>query len=196
MLKIALTGNMGAGKSTAAKIIREQGFKVIDSDVLSRVVTAPGSPLLVHMEKIFGPSIIREDGSMDRARVAEIAFSNNDKYFMLNSLVQSAIKLRLLDELHMLELERKERAVFVEVPLLFEAGWQNCFDRVWLVAAPQDVRIERVKKRSGLTEKQALARMNNQLSQEYKKSLCSVVIENCDDRENLEKAVLEALKSV
>ncbi len=193
MLRIALTGSIGAGKSSAAEIIRERGFTVIDADALSREVTKPGTLLLAYIGKVFGETVIKPDGSLDRAELSRLAFADAALYLRMNGLVQTAIKIRLLEKMEALRSEG-EAAIFAEVPLLFEAGWDREFDRVWTVSAPYELRISRVMARSGLTREQVLARMERQRPQEEKEKRSDLIIENSGDLAKLSAQVLSALE--
>lgn len=196
MITVAITGGIGSGKSLVSSILREKGFVVLDCDALSREVCCPGSPLLEFLAGFMGPEIIKEDGSMDRARVAEIAFSDAEKYRRMNSLIQTAIKLRLFQQIRDAKKEGSLDVIFAEVPLLFEAGWQKEFDRSWLVAAEEGIRIARVQKRSGLSEEQIRARMAKQLPQEKKAALADLIIDNSSDVEALKAEIARALETL
>ena len=195
MRSIAITGGIGSGKSTVSQLLRQQGYPVFDCDAISKEVTAAGSPLLKCLAGVLGYDIIKEDGSMDRSLVADIAFSDPDKYRQMTMLIQSAIRQRLLEQLRCKEQEGSS-LVFTEVPLLYEAGWQSLFDEVWLVTAEEQLRIDRVRRRSGLSEEQIRARMAKQLSQEEKESLADRILSNENGVEELSRQVEEALSLI
>ena len=191
MIKIALTGSIGAGKSTVAEVLRSVGAQVIDADAISRKVTEKDTLLLAHLARVFGDDIISEDGTLDRQKMAEVGFADPASYLRMNGMIQTAIKIKMLEKLKLLEC-CGYKAAFAEVPLLFEAGWDREFDLCWTVSAPEQLRIERVKKRSGLSEEQILARMAKQMPQEEKERRADLVIVNDGDMNALRKAVYEA----
>ena len=196
MKRIAITGGIGAGKSSVSDIIRKLGYTVIDCDALSREVTAKGSPLLSYVERELGSGLVDADGNFDRKAAASLVFSDREKYLRFNRLVQTAIKIRMMDIFYSKKLERRESLVFAEVPLLFEASWQEYFDEVILVTADESVRIERVRKRSDMTEEQVRERMARQMPDEVKMRLSDHVIDNSKDPGSLGQKVAELLKKL
>ncbi len=194
-----LTGGMGSGKSAAASILREMGYKVMDADQLGRDVTRKGQPLLRLLVKEFGIDIIRQDGELDRKLLADICFGDREKTRRLNELVQTAILCRACERAYKYKIKNKNRdkVLFFEVPLLFEAGWDKYVDEIWLVTAPEDLRVERIKKRDNLSEEQIRARIRLQMSEEEKMKMSDVIIENDEGigklRMELQKAIKERL---
>lgn len=194
-----LTGGMGSGKSAAASILREMGYKVMDADQLGRDVTRKGQPLLRLLVKEFGIDIIRQDGELDRKLLADICFEDREKMRRLNELVQTAILCRACERAYKYKIKNKNRdkVLFFEVPLLFEAGWDKYVDEIWLVTAPEDLRVERIKKRDNLSEEQIRARIRLQMSEEEKMKMSDVIIENDEGigklRMELQKAIKERL---
>ena len=146
-----LTGGIGAGKSAVANMLRERGYRVLNADDISREVTQKDSPLLRLLVKDFGIEIIQEDGELNRRKLAEIAFADKDKTRRLNELVQTAILVRAIEKVSRLRFLHKDDIVFFEVPMLFEAGWDNFVNKIWLVTAPADERVSRVMERDGLS---------------------------------------------
>ena len=173
-----LTGGIGSGKSTVAAILREKGYTVLDADEIGRQVTAKGEPLLRLLVQEFGINIIKEDGTLDRRLLANIAFGDQEKTNRLNELVQTAILVRAAEVAHKRGIKKNETIQFFDVPLLFEAGWAQYFQEIWLVTAPEEVRIERVMDRDGLTEEEIKARIALQMSDEEKAEKADVVIVN------------------
>lgn len=192
-----LTGGMGSGKSAAASILREMGYKVMDADKLSRDVTRKGQPLLRLLVKEFGIDIIRQDGELDRNLLADICFGDREKTRRLNEVVQTAILCRACERAYKYRIKNGNKALFFEVPLLFEAGWDKYVQEVWLVTAPEDLRIERIKKRDNLSEEQIRARIRLQMSEEEKMKMSDVIIINDEGigklRMELQKAIKERL---
>ena len=194
---IGLTGGIGSGKSTVSEILKNKGYTVLNADDIGKKVTAKDEPLLRLLVKEFGIEIIQEDGTLDRRLLANLAFGDRTKTNRLNELVQTAILCRAVEEFHKLSLSGQDKAMFFEVPLLFEAGWDKYMQQVWVVTAPEDVRMERVAVRDGLTEDEIRARIQLQMSEEEKMERADVVIENDGGMAKLmaqvEKAIAENL---
>ena len=192
-----LTGGIGSGKSTVANILRDKGFTVLDADEIGREVTAKGQPLLRMLVNEFGIEIIQEDGTLNRRLLAEIVFGDRAKTRRLNEMVQTAILVKAIERAHKLQLTDTEKVIFFDVPLLFEAGWDRYVKEVWLVTAPEDVRIERVEVRDGLTEAEIRKRIRLQMSEEEKMERSDVIIENDEGMAKLmmqvDKAIAERL---
>ena len=193
-----LTGGIGSGKTTVAAILRDKGFTVLDADEIGREVTSKGEPLLRLLVNEFGIDIIREDGTLDRKLVADKAFGDKRKLNRLNELVQTAILVRAVEKFHKLSLSDYNKVMFFDVPLLFEAGWDRYMQQIWLVTAPEDVRIQRVEIRDGLTEEEIRDRIRNQMSEEEKMERADVIIQNDEGMAKLmaqvEKAIAENLR--
>ena len=192
-----LTGGIGSGKSTVANILRDKGYIVLDADAIGREVTAKDEPLLRMLVKEFGIEIINEDGTLDRRTLARLVFGDKWKTHRLNELVQTAILVRAMAKFHTLELGGEKKVMFFDVPLLFEAGWDKYVQEVWLVTAPEDIRIQRIEVRDGLTEEEIRSRLKLQTSEEEKMERSDVIIENDEGMAKLmgqvEKAIAERL---
>lgn len=194
---IGLTGGIGSGKSTVSEILRNKGYIVLDADEIGRKVTAKDEPLLRLLVKEFGIEIIQDDGTLDRKMLADLAFGDKRKTNRLNELVQTAILCRSVEEFHKISLSGQDKPMFFEVPLLFEAGWDKYMSQIWLVTAPEDVRIERVEIRDGMSEEEIRTRIRLQMSEEEKMERADVIIENDGGMAKLmaqvEKAISENL---
>ena len=188
-----LTGGMGAGKSVVTNILRESGYKVLDADEISREVMGKDSPLLRILVKEFGIEIINEDGTCNRRKLADIAFADKDKTRRLNELVQSAILVRAIEKVNRIRFNHRNDVIFFDVPLLFEAGWDTYVNKVWLVTAPEELRVSRIMERDNLTEDEIITRINLQMPEEEKKKRADVIIENDGDLESLKAKVKELL---
>ena len=192
-----LTGGIGSGKTTVAAILRDKGYVVLDADEIGREVTNVGEPLLRMLVKDFGIEIIREDGSLDRKLLASIAFGDKQKMNRMNELVQTAILCRAVEKFHKLSLTDYNKPMFFDVPLLYEAGWDRYMQQIWLVTAPEEVRIQRVEIRDGLSEEEIRERIRHQMSDEEKMARADVIIENDEGMAKLmaqvEKAIAENL---
>ena len=193
-----LTGGIGSGKTTVAAILRDKGYIVLDADEIGREVTGKDEPLLRLLVKDFGIDIINEDGTLDRKALAAKSFGDKRKMNRLNELVQTAILCRAVEKFHKLSLSDYNKVMFFDVPLLFEAGWDRYMQQIWLVTAPEDVRIQRVEIRDGLTEEEIRERIRYQMSEEEKMERADVIIQNDEGMAKLmaqvEKAIAENLR--
>lgn len=186
---VALTGGIASGKSTVARRLAELGAVVVDADVLAREVVAPGEPALDAIAERFGAQTIRPDGTLDRAALGAIVFSDASARADLNAITHPAVTLRS-QRLFAEAAEADPRAVVVyDIPLLAEGRGAGEFDEVVVVHAPQEVRVERLVALRGMTEAEARARVSSQASDEERLALADVVIDSSGSLdETLERA--------
>ncbi len=171
-MRIALTGNIGSGKTEIGKHLQKKGFYVIDTDILAREVVKPGSKALDIIRETFGPEIIKEDGSLDRKRLGIIIFSDKHKKKKLEAILHPLIWSKLIEQMQGREI------VVVELPLLYEINWQDRFDKVILVRADDDIRLRRIMERDSVTEEDAKKRLQSQMAQEIKARQADYIIDN------------------
>lgn len=188
MLLIGLTGNIASGKTEVARIFADLGATVIDADELAREAVQPGSPALAAISARWGGKVLNADGSLNRAAMRGIAFSNDRDREALNAIVHPAVK-RLRDQLVDEARRRGDTVVVAAIPLLFEAGLEQEYDRIILVDAPDDVRLSRLVRRRGLGELEARRMMAAQMPAAMKRAKADVVIENQSDLKALRRAV-------
>jgi dephospho-CoA kinase len=193
---IGLTGGIGSGKSTVSEILKNMGYIVIDADDISREVCKIGSPLLRLLVKEFGIDIICDNGTLDRKKLADIAFASRQGTRRLNELVQTAILVNALEKLNRMRLAGDVKICFFDVPMLFEAGWHRYTDEVWLITAPEKTRLSRVVNRDKSRREAVLVRMRLQMSDEEKAALSDVVLDNSGTEEDLRKQVEAALSDI
>ena len=185
---IGLTGGIASGKSTVAGMLADKGAWVVDADQLARRAVEPGSLGIQEITGEFGPGVIAADGSLDRARLGELVFSDEDARRRLNSIVHPKV-LELSQE----QIRKADRAgarlVVYDVPLLFETGREGEFDAILLVAVDPVTQLGRLRQRSGLDESQARARIGSQMPLERKRELATWVIDNSGTLEETRIAV-------
>ncbi|WP_423924111.1 dephospho-CoA kinase [Frigoribacterium sp. 2-23] len=194
-----LTGGIAAGKSVVARRMAERGAAVIDADRLAREVVEPGTPGLNAIESRFGSGVIEPDGSLDRAALGRIVFSDEGARRDLESITHPAV--RELSQRRMREavVGAPERVVVYDVPLLAEARGAGEFDVIVVVHAPSDVRISRLMALRGMTEKEARGRVSAQASDEERLALADAVIDSSgvlEDTLHQADAVYETLRSL
>lgn len=189
---IGLTGGIGSGKTTVSSILQEEGIPVIDADVIARQVVEAGKPAYREILERFGREILREDGSLDRKRVGEIVFSDPEKLRFLNEVTHRDILTVIRQQLARWR-DQGARRVFLDAALLFEVGLDQMTDRVWVVDAPDDVRILRVCARDGLSEEEVRRRISNQMPREERNRRGYRIIDNSEGREALREKIRRAL---
>lgn len=193
MIIIGLTGGIGSGKSTVSDILKEQGIPVVDGDRIAREVVEPHRPAYDEVVRVFGTEVLQRDGTLNRKRIGEIVFSDPEKLSVLNSITHKEIYRVILERLESLK-ETGTALVFLDVALLFETGFDQLTDRVWVVDAPDAVRVERIQKRDGLREEEILKRIQSQMSREMRNTKGDLVLDNSKGREELKAQILQELK--
>jgi len=185
MITVGLTGGIGSGKSTVARLLSSYGAVLIDADVLAREAVAPGTPGLARVIEEFGADVLAPDGSLDRPRLGALVFADPERLAALNAIVHPYVAARRAE----LAAEAPADAVVVsDVPLLVENGLQDDYDVVVVVDAPLEVQLERLRTR-GLHEDEAQARIAAQASREERRAGADIVIDNGGDLESLRRQV-------
>ena len=175
LLIIGLTGDAGSGKSTVSKILAGLGAQVIDADDIARELTAPGTPLLRKIAQSFGPAYLNTDGSLNRAQLAKLVFANPDARRKLNRLMHPAILKVIRKEIR--AARNRPGVMVIEAPLLIETGLNRYVDEVWVVTAPENVKVERLLAR-GLNLETARGILKSQMPQEEKIKQAHRIIDN------------------
>jgi dephospho-CoA kinase len=183
MKRIALTGGIGSGKSTAALRLRELGATVIDADQLARDVVAVGTPGLAAVIARFGPEMLTSDGALDRAKLGRLVFTDPAALQDLNGIVHPLVRER---SAAMIAAIPEDGVLVYDVALLVESAGPDpiSYDDVLVVETPLETRIERLAGR-GLSEDEARSRMAAQASDEERRAVATVVLDNAGTREEL-----------
>ncbi|MFA4906201.1 MAG: dephospho-CoA kinase [Candidatus Margulisiibacteriota bacterium] len=186
---IGLTGPMGAGKSEVAKILKRQGYFIIDADQVAHQLYTPQSPIWSELVKAFGARILNRGGNINRRKLGEIVFADKDKLEQLNRIVHPGLR----EEIRKLTIENRKLKIGINaaLPVLFE----GLADKVWVVTASKEKRLRRLVK-NGSTKAQALKRMRSQLNQSAYLKLADVVIKNEGTLKQLVQQVRNADKAV
>lgn len=195
MLWVGITGSMGTGKSTVAEILRGLGFVVLDADQIVSELLKPDGPVEVQILSEFGDAIKDPDGHLDRRALGRVVFADESARLKLESILHPKVREAVAER----KAELKERGVkvaFYDVPLLFEKNMQSMFDAIVVVSARLPLRRERVRLRTGLTDKEIEARFASQLPLETKETQAHVVIKNNSDLGDLKREVRSALKKL
>ncbi|MFE6893281.1 dephospho-CoA kinase [Streptomyces sp. NPDC057694] len=175
MLKVGLTGGIGAGKSEVSKLLVEHGALLIDADRIAREVVEPGTPGLAAVVEAFGDGVLAADGSLDRPRLGSIVFADPDKLAVLNAIVHPLVGTRSAE----LEAAAGPDSVVVhDVPLLAENALAPLYDLVIVVDASAGTQLDRLTRLRGMSEEDARARMAAQATREKRLAVADVVIDN------------------
>ncbi|KOR86349.1 dephospho-CoA kinase [Bacillus sp. FJAT-22058] len=177
---IGITGGIASGKSTVSLYLQELGFTIVDADLASRAVVEPGEEAYHQVVKAFGEDILLADGNIDRVKLGSIIFNDQEKRLLLNGIVHPAVRnwMRVKTEA---ALSSGEETVFMDIPLLFESKLTFMVDKTLLIYVDEQVQLERLMNRNGLSETEALARINSQMPLADKKALADAVIDNNGD---------------
>jgi dephospho-CoA kinase len=188
MLRVGLTGGIGAGKSEVSRRLASYGAIVIDADAVAREVVAPGTQGLAEVVKAFGPEVLQPDGSLDRAKLGSIVFADSKLRERLNAVVHPLVGQRM----RALEAAAGPDAIVVhDVPLLAENGLAAGYDVVVVVDAPPRAQLDRLIRQRGLSREQASARMAAQASREQRLAVAGLVIDNSGSLAELDRQVGE-----
>ncbi len=181
MLRIGLTGGIGSGKSTVSALLAERGAVVVDADRIAREVVEPGSPGLAAVVEAFGPEVLTADGALDRPALATVVFADPEARARLDGIVHPLVRHRTAE----LVAAAPEGAVVVnDVPLLVETGQAGSYDLVLVVEAEAEIRVARLVQR-GLSEEDARARIAAQATDEQRRAVADVVLDNSGTPEQL-----------
>jgi dephospho-CoA kinase len=186
VLRVGLTGGIGAGKSEVSRRLAAYGVVLVDADAIAREVVAPGTPGLAEIVDEFGTAVLRPDGSLDRDRLGEIVFADPDRLARLNAIVHPKVGLR------MAELERSaspDAIVVHDVPLIAENDLAAGYDLVVVVDAPEAKRLRRLVRHRGMSRDQAQARMAAQADREQRLAMAGIVIDNSGSLAELDRQV-------
>ncbi|MBE6701110.1 MAG: dephospho-CoA kinase [Ruminococcaceae bacterium] len=194
MIIIGLSGQSGAGKTTALEIFKIKGFEVLDCDKVSRHVMKKDTPCTKELIFVFGEEILFEDGEINRKKLGEIVFFDKEKLAILTEITHRYIKEEIYKEIE--KAKRENKKVFVlDAPLLFESGLDKICDITLGIVASKEKRIDRIVERDGITREIAEKRIESQLDEEKLKKLTHVTIENNLSIEEFEKAIYTFIES-
>ncbi|TJZ51062.1 dephospho-CoA kinase [Streptomyces piniterrae] len=194
MVKVGLTGGIGAGKSEVSRLLASYGAVIVDADRIAREVVEPGTPGLAAVVEEFGDGVLTPDGSLDRPKLGGIVFADPEKLKALNAIVHPLVGVRSAE----LEVSAGPDAVVVhDVPLLTENGLAPLYDLVIVVDAAPETQLDRLVRLRGMAEDEAKARMAAQATREQRLAVADLVIDNDGPLEALEpqvRAVWERLR--
>jgi dephospho-CoA kinase len=177
-ITIGLTGGIGSGKSTAARLLAEMGAPVIDADKVGHEIYQPGTPAYAELTEAFGEGILAADRTIDRRKLGPMVFADPAALKRLNSIVHPKMFARMGEMVSAMRRGGEARPILIEAAILIEANWQPLFDEIWLVTASREHVIERVERDRGLKPEQIEARLRAQLSDDERRKYASREILN------------------
>jgi dephospho-CoA kinase len=183
--RVALTGGIASGKSTVAELFADLGVPVIDTDLIAREVVEPGQPALAEVVAAFGEDVLDVTGRLDRRRLRERIFADPQARRRLEAILHPAIRR---------EMERRSREArgpyqLLVIPLLAEGGRRDHVDRVLLVDVPEELQVERLMRRDGVSREQAQASLGAQASRAARLAIADDVLQNTGAADDLHDAV-------
>jgi dephospho-CoA kinase len=176
-LIIGLTGGIASGKSTVSNMIKDLSIPVIDADEEARLAVEKGEKAYTEIIDHFGSEIIKEDGSIDRAKLGAIIFPNEERRSVLNRIVHPAVREKMLQKKERYK-EEGHSYIVMDIPLLFESQLTAMVDKVIVVYVNDDIQLQRLILRNGLTEVEARSRISSQMPLIEKQKLADAVINN------------------
>lgn len=179
-LVIGLTGGIASGKSTVSQMIKEQGIRVVDADVIAKEAVAKGTPALQQIVQTFGEDVLLPNGELNRQQLGAIIFSDEDKRKQLNAIVHPEVRKEMLKQRDE-GVSQQETFVVLDIPLLFESQLESLVDRIIVVYTTPELQLSRLMNRNDLSEEEALNRIHSQQSLEEKCKKADRVIENTQD---------------
>ncbi len=186
MLVIGLTGGIGSGKSTVAKLFAEHHIPIIDADLIARELVEPEQPALQELVDNFGPDILLPNGTLDRHRLRDLVFSDDLQRKSLEKILHPLIRQSMLERL---ELVGDTPYAILVIPLLVDTGHWEMIDQILVVDANEETQIERVMQRDGFTRKQAQSIIDTQISRENRLEAADQVLKNTGDITQLRNSV-------
>ena len=189
MIRYAITGNIASGKSEAERIFSKNGFIVFDTDTITHdiLIDKPDVP------EAFKDYDVFEYGRLSRPKLSNLVFNNPELKTKLENIIHPLIKHELEE---IFKTYADEKYIFISVPLLFEAGWENMFDKIILITCDEKIQLERLMKRNNLSKSDALKRLNAQLPQDIKIPKSDIVIENNFSIEDLQEKITKFILSL
>lgn len=191
MLRVGLTGSIAVGKSFVTSILSGLGCHTLDADVTAREVVLPDSPGLEAVAKTFGNEVLNPDGTLNRQRLGELVFADDEQRQKLNQILHPFIIARQDEIMRDWEREDPQGIGIIDAALMIESGGYKRFDKLIVVHCRPQVQLERLMLRNSLSRDEAQARINSQMPQEEKQKFADFLIDTSDGFELTEKRTVE-----
>ncbi|WP_048791653.1 dephospho-CoA kinase [Streptococcus cristatus] len=191
---IGITGGIASGKSTVTEFLRQQGYQVIDADQVVHELQEPGGRLYQALLSTFGSAILQEDGRLDRPKLGAMIFGNPELLAQSSQLQNEIIREELARRRDLLA--ETEDIFFMDLPLLFELGYDNWFDQIWLMDVTEEIQLSRLMARNALSREEAEKRIAAQLSLQEKRKRADVLIDNNGSLEETRQQLRDALQKL
>jgi dephospho-CoA kinase len=196
MLRVGLTGSIAVGKSYVASLLAESGCHVLDADRTARQVVAVGTQGLRAVVEAFGVEVLKEDGTLDRARLGAIVFADESQRQRLNSILHPFIIAAQDRQLRSWEAEDPQGISVIDAALMIESGGYKRFDKLIVVHCRPQVQLERLMARNGLTREEAAKRIAAQMPQEEKKRYADYLIDTSEGFDDTRRQTLEVYRAL
>lgn len=192
--KIGITGGIGMGKTTVSNYLAAaHHLPILDADLIARDAVSPGTPVLAQIIDRYGSHLLRIDGTLDRAKLGTIVFSNPTERTWLEQQIHPYVRQALETECD--RLAQTHSTIVLVIPLLFEARMTNLVSEIWVISCSQSQQVQRLMQREKLSFEQAQARIQSQIPIEQKRDRATVVLDNSTTLEALMEKVDRALSS-
>ncbi|MBF0399123.1 MAG: dephospho-CoA kinase [Desulfobacterales bacterium] len=195
MIIAGLTGGIATGKSTVSSIFKELGAFIIDADKISHEVVKYGKPAWEDIVKHFGNDVLLSNGEINRIYLGNIIFNNHNEKQVLNNIVHPHVFQEMLKQLEEIKNSKPESIAILDVPLLIECGMHKGIPDVILVYVNEEIQLERLIKRDGISKEEALSRIKSQMPIEEKKMIANIIIDNSLHIENTKKQIFDIYNS-
>ena len=190
MIVIGLTGGIGSGKSEVSRMLKEFGAEIIDADRVGHEAYLPSTETYDKVVAEFGDDILQTDGAIDRKKLGARIFAEPEARERLNAIVHPRMYAMVEERIQRLR-EQSATAVVLDAAILIEAGWDSLVDEVWVVAAPEEMVVQRIGQRNGLPAEQVRQRIRAQITSEERARHAAVVIDNNEGLDELSAQVHE-----
>lgn len=191
MKVIGLTGGIASGKSVVSQALQALGAEIINADEIAHNVVDPFKPAWNEIINLFGKEILNEDNTINRKKLGEIVFNDREKLMQLNQITHPHIIKEISNSIKEAGLANRQAVVLVEVPLLYETHMDKLFDEIWVTWVDRETQIKRLMERDGISEEDALKRIEAQIPLDEKAKRADLVIDN---NHNLEETIAKVTR--
>lgn len=192
---LGLTGGIASGKSTADNFFEKQNIPIIDSDLIAHQIMEVGQKCYQAIVNYFGKNILNDDQTINRHKLGGIVFNDKTKLKKLNEITHPLVHQEIKRKMERYRLNQK-KLVVVDVPLLFESGFESLCDGVLVISISPELQVKRLMKRNNFTKEEALVRINNQMPLSEKEKRATYVVANTGTIDDLEKRLSDLLQKI